>query len=266
MIAGVPSGEVTVPAGVRAVAGGRALRAVWRNELGGITFEIPTAAGRWFVKWAPAECGLDLAAEAARLRWAARFTPVPVVDDHGRDADGEWLVTVGLPGDNAVTDRWRAAPATAVTAIGAGLRHLHDALPVDACPFSWGIDDRMAELGRRAAAGRLDPSRWHAEHTALGRAGALARLADAPPVDRPVVCHGDACAPNTLIGADGTWTGHVDLGALGVADRWADLAIATWSLNWNYGPGWEPTLLAAYGVDPDPVRTVFYRLLWDLTS
>jgi kanamycin kinase len=45
---------------------------------------------------------------------------------------------------------------------------------------------------------------------------------------------------------------------------WADLAIATWSTNWNYGPGWELTLLEAYGVGPDPERTAYYRLLWEL--
>jgi aminoglycoside phosphotransferase len=48
---------------------------------------------------------------------------------------------------------------------------------------------------------------------------------------------------------------HVDLGALGVGDRWGDLAIATWSAEWNYGPGWEDALLRAYGVAPDPLRT-----------
>ena len=54
------------------------------------------------------------------------------------------------------------------------------------------------------------------------------------------------------------------LGSLGVADRWADLAVATWSTEWNYGPGWDDDLLAAYGVHTDPERTAYYRLLWDL--
>ncbi len=89
-------------------------------------------------------------------------------------------------------------------------------------------------------------------------------LADAPSVDQLVVCHGYACAPNTVLFEDGLLSGHVDLGALGVADRWADLAVATWSTEWNYGPGWDGPLLAAYGVDPDPERVAYYRLLWDL--
>jgi kanamycin kinase len=55
------------------------------------------------------------------------------------------------------------------------------------------------------------------------------------------------------------------MGALGLADRWADLAVATWSTEWNYGPGWDDTLLDGYGIAPDPERTEFYRLLWSVT-
>ena len=47
-----------------------------------------------------------------------------------------------------------------------------------------------------------------------------------PRIDRLVVCHGDACAPNTLLHDDGRFAAHVDLGSLGVADRWADIAVA----------------------------------------
>ncbi|GMA24378.1 hypothetical protein GCM10025864_21370 [Luteimicrobium album] len=86
-----------------------------------------------------------------------------------------------------------------------------------------------------------------------------------PEPARLVVCHGDACAPNTLLADDGRWLAHVDLGTLGVADPWADLAIAAWSTQWNYGPGWEDELLAAYGTTLDADRTAYYRELWDAT-
>ena len=261
VIAQVPPADVAVPAPVAALAGADRLRPVWRNELGGLTFEIDGRSGRRFVKWAPVGSGLDLAAEAARLRWAAEFTPVPRVLDAGADESGAWLLTAGLAGDNAVSARWRADPRTAATAIGSGLRALHDRLPVAQCPFAWDVELRLA----RVRTAPPDPARWHPDHAGLSPDEALARLTDPPPVDRLVVCHGDACAPNTLIGDDGAWSGHVDLGALGLADRWADLAVATWSLEWNYGPGWQPVLLAAYGVAPDPRRTAYYRLLWDLS-
>ena len=80
-----------------------------------------------------------------------------------------------------------------------------------------------------------------------------------------MVCHGDACAPNTLLDGDGNFAGHVDLGDIGVADRWADLAVAAWSTEWNYGPGYERLVYEAYGIQPDAERIAYYRMLWDLT-
>lgn len=80
-----------------------------------------------------------------------------------------------------------------------------------------------------------------------------------------VVCHGDYCPPNALR-RGGRVIGYVDIGELAVADRWWDLALATWSTTWNFGPGLEPLFLAAYGADPDPDRQAFYRLLYDLAS
>ncbi|WP_312033772.1 aminoglycoside 3'-phosphotransferase [Actinoplanes sp. TBRC 11911] len=267
MIAHSPQGPVVVPPAVIEVAAGRPAQAVWQNELGGLTFQIGAGAGRQFVKWTPDSSGIDLSAEVARLRWAGAFLVVPRVLDEGADEAGSWIVTAGLPGRSAVDDHWKRDPETAVRAIGAGLRAMHETLPVAGCPYDWAAGRRREAVRARAAAGRIDPRRWPEDLRHLGTTErALGILADMPPVDRLVVCHGDPCAPNTLIGDDGVYTGHVDLGRLGVADRWADLAVATWSTQWNYGPGWEEPLLEAYGVDADPERTTYYRLLWELAD
>jgi kanamycin kinase len=219
----VPGEPVQVPQVVADIAGGRPVVAVWVNELGGVTFELD--GGREYVKVCPPEWAHHLVAEAERLRWAVAYLVVPRVLASG---DG-WLHTAGLAGRSAVDARWVADPRTAARAIGAGLRVLHDALPIDECPFG--------------------PPPW------------VTRSARS--VDRLVVCHGDACAPNTLIGDDGRCCGHVDLGDLGIADRWADLAVATLSLSWNYGGSWEGDLLDAYGVEPDTTRIAYYRDRWN---
>jgi aminoglycoside phosphotransferase len=265
VIAGPSEVDITVPTAVLRAAAGGPVSLVWENELGGLTFSLGAGSDRRFAKWTPAGSGIDLSAEAARLRWAAAFTCVPRVLNLGADEVGSWLVTAGLPGDNAIADRWKRDPATAVNAIGEGLRAFHDALPAAECPFTWSVQERLADIRRRASAGLIDPRAWQGGRPELTNVDqVLDALADAPPVDRFVVCHGDTCAPNTLLTADGRCCGHVDLGSLGVTDRWADLAIATWSTQWNYGPGWEQPLLEAYGIAPDPARTRYYRLLWDL--
>jgi aminoglycoside phosphotransferase len=262
---GPPRAAVPVPARVRQLAGQRGVRAVWVNDAGGVTFEIGAGAGRCFVKWAAANTDGELAAEAARLRWAGRFSRVPRLLDEGSDKTGSWLVASPLAGQMACAGRWKAVPSTAVRIVGEALRAMHEALPVASCPFSWAAGDRLAAVRSRAAAGRLDPAAWHPSHRRLTVPAALGLLADIPAVDVQVVCHGDACVPNTMIADDGRWSGHVDLGALGVADRWADLAVATWSVSWNFGPKWESLLLAAYGVKPDEDRIRYYRLLYELS-
>jgi kanamycin kinase len=245
---GPPSGAVEPPAVVRDLAAGQPVRAVWENQLGGLTFAIGEPPDR-YVKVLPRGVDpalADLAAEADRLRWARPHTPVPEVLDVGGNADATWLVSAALPGTSAVDRRWIADPEPAVRAIGTGLRAMHDALPVDRCPYDWSPAHRLRHLQPRF------------EHL-------RARLAEPPPVDRLVVCHGDACAPNTIVDDTGGWVGHVDLGALGTGDRWADLAVASMSLGWNYGDGWERAFFDAYGVAPDEERIAYHRLLWDST-
>jgi kanamycin kinase len=239
----IPLAPVPVPAAVRALARGAQLEPVWRNELGGITFRT---GDRRYIKWGPRHPELDVAAEAERLAWAARFTPVPRVLDVGGDSTHTWLVTAAIDGRSAVDPRWIADPATAARAVGRGLRALHDALPVDECPFDWGVQQRIQDATAR---GILVPD----------------ALRTPPPVDVLVVCHGDACCPNTLLDDAGEPIAHVDLGGLGLADRWADIAAASMSTEWNYGPGWEDALIEAYGVAPDRERLAYYRGLWNAT-
>lgn len=60
VVASVPSASIPVPAAVLMAARGRRVRPVWKNELGGITFEVGTDPERCFVKWTPLTSGTDL--------------------------------------------------------------------------------------------------------------------------------------------------------------------------------------------------------------
>lgn len=259
----IPVGPVDVPDVVAALAGGDTITPVWRNELGGLTFRLEGAAVR-YVKWvATGTPEIDLREEAVRLAWARPWATVPRVIEHGTDDEGAWLVTAEVFGRSAVDPRWIAEPVTASAAIGRGLRLLHDSLPVDQCPFDWSVEGRLVRADERIADGEGSADR-SPEYRHLELAKTRACIGDPPAIDRLVVCHGDACVPNTLLHDDGTFAAHVDLGSLGVADRWSDLAVASWSLEWNYGPGHDDVLYKAYGIAPDPGRIDYYRLLWDM--
>jgi kanamycin kinase len=228
-------GDDPIPDVVKGLAGDGDAELAWRNELGGLTFRI----GDGFVKWNPRGSGIDLDLERVRLEWLDGRHPAPRVLSSGADDQAQWLLTEAVPGESAVGDTWRARRTEAIRAIAAGLRAVH----------SVAIDDFPATWTSQAWVGRAPES-----------------LGTRPPVEDPVLVHGDACAPNTLISAAGEWTGNVDFGDLAVGDRWADLAVASLSLDWNFGEGHEHELFDAYGIEPDEERIRYYRALWHLES
>lgn len=228
-------GDESIPEIVLAYADGFPPELVWRNDLGGLTFRI----GARFVKWNPRRTAIDLERERVRLEWISGRHPAPRVVGSGCNDEAQWLVTEAVPGECAVGDTWRARRPEAILAIATGLRAIH-AIPIDDFPSHWTSEVWV---------GRYPES-----------------LGPRPPVDLPVLVHGDACAPNTLISTEGEWTGNVDLGDLAVGDRWADLAIASLSLDWNFGEGHQDELFDAYGIQPDRDRIDYYRALWHLES
>ncbi len=227
-------GDDKIPDVVVGLAGESTIDLVWRNDLGGLTFRL---GNELFVKWNPHTTGIDLERERVRLQWLAGKHPAPRVVCFGSEDEAQWLATRAVPGDSAVGDEWRARRPQAIEAIAKGLRAIH-AIPVDDFPHEW-----VQEVWVGATPQSLGPR---------------------PPINQPVLVHGDACAPNTLISSSGEWTGNVDFGDLAVGDRWADLAIASLSLDWNFGDGHQDELFKAYGIEPDEERIRYYRELWEL--
>lgn len=238
----IPAPGTDVPPLVAHLAAGRSVAAIWRNDLGGVTYRFGDEVVKWFRghHWE-----VDLAAEADRLTWAGQWAPVPEVMDHGRGRGGQWLRTRAIDAESAVHPSNAVDPASTVDALGRGLRRWHDRLPVAGCPYRWDIATRLDA--------RPDPATGAVE---------LAARADQVETDL-VVCHGDACSPNFLV-RHGDVVAYVDLGQLGVADRWADLAPALMSLEWNFGGGWQQQFLRAYGCPLDAEKLEFYSALWDL--
>jgi kanamycin kinase len=215
------------------------------------TYAFGRAGEKVFVKLAPA--GQALPDEAQRLRWAAPWLPVPAVVEYGTDGETDWLITRALPGADATRHPWYAEdPGRLAATLGLALKDFHRRVPPRECPFDFTVPSAVAHVKARLAAG-------------LVLAGDVERLlASVPEPSGEVVCHGDYCLPNVILTGDAV-TGFVDLGRLAVADPWSDLAIGAGSVIRNLGPGYDEAFFVAYGVDPDPDRLAWYRLLYDLS-
>ncbi|MEV8374805.1 aminoglycoside 3'-phosphotransferase [Kribbella sp. NPDC056861] len=209
----------------------------------------------------------ELVAERDRCEWLAG-TPIPGarVLDWIEGAEGAALLTSAVPGVAAGDLPW--SPAL-VSGFAGALRALHE-LPVASCPFERRLDDVVAQAADVVRRGAVNPDFLTDESRLVAPEELLARvLAAAPSVSASlelVVCHGDACLPNFLFDPDTLeWTGMIDLGRLGVADRYSDLALAKAQLEdeWSADPA---GFFAAYGeAEPDARRLDFYLQLDPLT-
>jgi len=216
----------------------------------------------WWVRTVPPRVGRWLSGDAE----AYDYLPVPGVVSTGSYDGLAWMVTDSLPGLDATDASLIRHPKRLVRILARGLRRFHDA-PAHRCPFDFRLDVALAHARNRLESGMIDPHRdFHQEYGHLSAQDGVDLLERTRPGSEDlVVCHGDYCLPNVLI-ENGKASGFLDLGELGVADRWWDLAVASWSATWNLGPGLEDLFFSEYGVERDPGRIEFYRLLYDVVS
>jgi streptomycin 3"-kinase len=232
--------------------------------------------GLAYAKMVPAERSTDLAGERDRLAWLhERGFASPEVVEWREAENGSCLVSAvpGVPASGlSGPDLLKAWPSIA-RRIGA----LHE-LAADRCPFDRGLSpmlDRAADVVARDA---VDPGFLPEEDRNVPAAELLARVAGELPTrleqeaaDR-VVCHGDACMPNIMVDPETfRCTGLIDLGRLGTAARYVDLALMVANARESWGsPEKEAQAFAilfdTLGIGaPDGERLAFYLRLDPLT-
>ncbi len=229
-----------------------------------------------YAKCVPAADAAVLKAEHDRVEWLAdQRVPGPRVLEWHSGQAGALLVTSAVPGVSA--DRLSAADLHAAWPhIAAAVRGLHG-LPARRCPFDRGLDTMVAVARDVVGRDAVNPEFLPVEQQHTPPEELLARLE--PEIARmrareavdAVVCHGDLCLPNIVVDPETLKvSGFIDLGRLGSADRYADLAL----LLANSRETWEDeaqalaadTLFAdRYGLVLDRDRLDFYLHLDPLT-
>jgi aminoglycoside 3'-phosphotransferase I len=251
-----------IPAGLAAAVVGRAWFRDRVGQSGCAVYRLARPGeDDLYLKIAGTETLPDLVDEMARLRWLAGYLPVPPLHNFGLEEGGGWMLTGRLPGHTAyqlLEADPAAAPALAES-LARFLRRLH-AVPVERCPFNADHALRLA-----AAKDRMDAGLVEEDDFDKARLGKSARavwdemLAAMPVTFDRVVTHGDFSLDNLLV-VDGHVIGCIDLGRVGIADPWQDLAILWHSLA-EFGDEAPAVMLQAYGIALDPARLDFHLRL-----
>lgn len=220
-----------------------------------------------FLKYGEGRVADDIADEALRLRWLNRRFPSPALRFFLCAEKAAWLLTDAVAGEtgDALIEAGVADMATIACEAGQMLRRLHD-LAIDDCPFDAGHALRMRAARRNVDLGLVDAEDFDVAHEGWDVERLWEKLDGLPhPCGAAVVTHGDYSLGNILF-ADGRATGLIDVGRLGRADPYQDMAIMWSNLGAHggeRGPDMQAAFLRAYGVEDggDASRIAFHLCL-----
>lgn len=232
--------------------------------------------GSRYAKCLPADAAASLEEERDRVGWLGeQGVPGPRVLDWRVTPDAACLVTstvAGVTADRVPAARLRSAWESIADAV----RRLHE-LPVRECPFTRDLSRMLATARDVVARGAVNPEFLPEDQRGTPAGELLARLVPqleqrlAQEAAGAVVCHGDLCLPNIVLDPETmNVAGFIDLGRLGAADPYADIALLlansreTWA---DEGQAYEADEAFAerYGIVLDRDREKFYLHLDPLT-
>lgn len=260
-----PCDAVATPASLAALTAGYAWTRDTVGESGGAVYRLSgreDAPDRYLKHGRGAVAG-DVTDEMVRLLWLAGRAPVPAVTHFVGDADEAWLLMEAIPGRTAYQlleeagDDW----ALVVDALALHLKRLH-AIPVEHCPFTSDHHFRLAKARARLEAGLVDAEDFDEERAGMTAQAVWDQMtALMPLVADTVVTHGDYSLDNLIL-RDGAVVGCIDVGRVGLADRYQDLAIA-WNGLAEFGRPLQERFLKSYGIDQLDERKLNFHLMLD---
>jgi aminoglycoside 3'-phosphotransferase-2 len=213
-----------------------------------------------FIKTEPVSSFSELPGEVARLHWLnENAVPCPQVLAETQDGDRHWLLMTGLPGRD-LSSMQGFAPGRIVEIAATALRDLHE-LDATRCPFDHTLDRRLELASRRVAAGLVNEEDFDEGNLGWSAADLFKELLrNRPPHEDLVVTHGDATFSNLIVNGSG-FSGFIDCGRLGVADRHQDLALMIREVQHDLRGEWADAFLRHYGYDVDRKWLRFFQLL-----
>ena len=209
------------------------------------------------------------------MRWLEGKLPVPKVICYEADNDFQYLLMSRISGKMSCDEYYLEHPRELCRLLAQAFKMLWS-IDVTGCPRERAIDNELEEAKYRVENNLVDLD--DAEPDTFGENGfenpqaLLAWLQNHKPEYEPVLSHGDFCLPNIFL-KDNQVSGFIDLGAVGIGDKWRDIALCYRSLKHNvdgtFGgkiyPDVNPDLLLEeLGIDTNHEKIRYYILLDEL--
>ncbi len=211
------------------------------------------------------------------VAWLNGGIPVPDILEYYVENETAYTIMTRVNGKMLCDEEFLYNPSKMIKYVSEGIKLFWN-VNVDDCPLKVSrLDERLKEARWNVENGMVDMDNVEPEtfgpNGFSGPEDLLVWLEKNRPKEDIVLTHGDFCLPNVFIDNDKI-SGFIDLGKMGPADRWQDLAIILRSLEHNfsgkYNSGkryyeFEPQmLLDELGIEMDMAKNRYYMLLDEL--
>jgi len=211
--------------------------------------------------------GVELRREREVLSWLKGKLPVPEVLGYEENDGRKYLLLSEVFGHTAAEEHCLAGKQAEKTVIvlARALRLIHS-IDTSICPFPRNLEVVLCEARDRVRLGLVDTDDLEPENATRSPNEILDELVSSRPTEDLVFTHGDYCLPNIIL-QGGALSGFIDLGRAGVADRYADIALAIRSLRHNLGAEASEQMVELfrkeYGLPQINFEKVDYYILLD---
>lgn len=206
----------------------------------------------------------NLTAEYEKLKWLDGKLNVPKIVLYDYTDDTEYLITESIVGEMVCSEYYLNHPEIGIKVIADAFKQIYKVNIAD-CPFNVSIDYKLALVENNVKNNLIHLEDLKEE--TLKRFGNLENivkfLKDNKFNDEYCFSHGDTSLPN-IFAFENKFSGFIDVGECGIADKWFDLAICEKSIRRNYGEEYIQEFYNELNIVPDRQKIDYYLLMMEL--
>lgn len=209
-------------------------------------------------------------------KWLKQRIPVPEILEYAIAEGKSYCLMTRIPGRMICDDMYMANPEQLLEIVSQAMKLLWS-IDINSCPCDNSLHVKLKQARYNIENGLVDLDNVDSE--TFGENGfhspeeLMKWLEENRPEEELVFSHGDFSMPNIFAAGDKI-SGFIDLGRMGIADRWQDIAICYRSLKHNFEgrynggfpyEGYRPEMLfEKLEIEPDYEKLKYYILLDEL--
>ncbi len=205
-----------------------------------------------------------LTSEYEKLKWLEGKIKVPKIIIYENKNEIEYLVTESLLGEMVCSDYYLENPMLGIPIVVEAFKDIYK-VDISDCPFNVALDYKLELVKSNVFNNLLDINNISEE--VLKEFGSPENIYNYLVENRfeeeLVFSHGDVSLPN-LFTNNNSFSGFIDVGECGIADKWFDIAIAVKSIKRNFGDDAVIEFYKQLGIVEDSFKVNYYLLLMEL--